>query len=404
MITRTLAILGISLFCVSHAAAKGPLKVFILAGQSNMQGHAEISTFDHVGMDPKTAPILKEMRSSNGEPKVCESVWISSIGNGGTEEEYVGQLTAGYGAKGRGTKIGPEFTFGIYMQKELNEPILIIKTAWGGKSLHTDFRSPGSGPYVLNEGQLESLKKKNKDIEQAKKERAAASGHYYRLMMAHVSKVLKDIKRVYPAYDADAGYELGGFVWFQGWNDMVGRDVYPNRDSEGGYGLYSKLMAQFIRDVRKDLSAPQLPFVIGVMGVGGPVEKYGPAQQRYKTVHQNFRNAMAAPAAIPEFKGTVAAVRTAYYWDAELDELKNRGSKVRAKSQELNKDKNLNRKQREEALAKFKAELYTARELEVLKGSSNAGYHYNGSAKIMAQIGKGFAEAIAKMSSPKKKK
>lgn len=288
------------------------------------------------------------------------------------------------------------------MQKQLNEPILVIKTAWGGKSLHTDFRSPGSGTYEFNEGQLESLKKRGQDIAQAKAERARASGYYYRLMLAHVSKVLKDVRRVYPQYDAEAGYELAGFVWFQGWNDMVGRDVYPNRDKDGGYGLYSKLMAEFIRDVRKDLSAPRLPFVIGVMGVGGPVEKYRPDQQRYKAVHQNFRDAMAAPASLPEFKGNVTAVLTENYWDAELDELKVRGGKVRAKSQELSKDKNLSRKQREEALAKFRAELYSPRELEVLKGSSNAGYHYNGSAKIMAQIGKGFAEAIAKNRTPPK--
>jgi hypothetical protein len=30
------------------------------------------------------------------------------------------------------------------------------------------------------------------------------------------------------------------------------------------------------------------------------------------------------------------------------------------------------------------------------KGTSNAAYHYLGSAKIMAQIGKAFAEALAK--------
>jgi hypothetical protein len=173
--------------------------------------------------------------------------------------------------------------------------------------------------------------------------------------------------------------------------------VYPNRDNAGGYDLYSKLMAQFIRDVRKDLSAPQLPFVIGVMGAGGPVDKYGPSQQRYSTVHQNFRDAMAAPASLPDFKGNVTTVLTENYWDAELDELKSRGGKIKAKSQELSKDKALTRAQRDEALAKFRAELYTPREIEILKGSSNAGYHYNGSAKIMAQIGKGFADAIEKM-------
>ena len=218
-------------------------------------------------------------------------------------------------------------------------------------------------------------------------------------MLDHVNKVLKDIKRVCPAYDADAGYELSGFVWFQGWNDMVGRDVYPNRDNAGGYDLYSKLMTQFIRDVRKDLAAPDLPFVIGVMGAGGPVNKYSPEKQRYGTVHQNFRDAMAAPALLPEFKGNVTAVLTENYWDAELDELKSRGSQIKARSQELNKDNSLTRAQRDEALEKFKAELYTPRELEILKGSSNAEYHYNGSAKIMAQIGRGFADAIATMNS-----
>lgn len=390
-----MTLLAFSWICGAQASAEERLKVFILVGQSNMQGHAEVSTFDHIGMDPRTAAMLKEMRNSDGTARVCEDVWISSIGNDGTEKEYHGQLTAGYGAKGRAIKIGPEFTFGIYMQKRLNEPILIIKTAWGGKSLHTDFRSPTSGSYEFNESQLTTLRKQSKDIEKAKTDRAKASGHYYRLMLEHINKVLQDIKRVYPAYDAAAGYELAGFAWFQGWNDMVGRDVYPNRDQFGGYDLYANLMAQFIRDVRKDLSAPRLPFVIGVMGAGGPVDKYGPDQLRYKSVHQNFRDAMAAPATLPEFKGNVTAVLTEKYWDAELAELKTRGRKLKTKSQEFNKDRNLSRQQREEALEKFRNELYTPRELEVLKGSSNAEYHYNGSAKIMAQIGKGFAEAIA---------
>ena len=245
---------------------------------------------------------------------------------------------------------------------------------------------------------METLKRQGKDIAKVKEERGKATGHYYRLMLQHVRKVLKDIKRVYPDYDKDAGYQLAGFVWFQGWNDMVARDVYPNRSKPGGYDLYSQLLAHFVRDVRKDLSAPKLPFVIGVMGVGGPVDKYGPNKQRYKSTHDGFRKAMAAPAAMPPFKGNVTAVLTENYWDAELDELKARGGKIRAKTQELRKDKTLTRKQRDEAIAKFRAELYTPRELKILTGSSNAGYHYNGSAKIMAQIGKGFAEAVAKMS------
>ena len=81
----------------------------------------------------------------------------------------------------------------------------------------------------------------------------------------------------------------------------------PIGDKPGGYDLYSELLAHFIRDVRKELSAPEMPFIIGVMGVGGVQE-----EPNY------FRQAMAAPAALPEFKGNVVAVQTAPYWDEAL--------------------------------------------------------------------------------------
>ena len=38
------------------AAETKPLKVYILAGQSNMQGQARVETFDYIGDDPNTAP------------------------------------------------------------------------------------------------------------------------------------------------------------------------------------------------------------------------------------------------------------------------------------------------------------------------------------------------------------
>ncbi len=58
-----------------------PLKVFLLAGQSNMQGHAKVSTFEHFGMDPATKPMLAEMPGADGKPKVCERVWIPGHGH-----------------------------------------------------------------------------------------------------------------------------------------------------------------------------------------------------------------------------------------------------------------------------------------------------------------------------------
>jgi alpha-galactosidase len=375
---------------LSATAAAKPLKVFILAGQSNMQGHAKVSTFEHIGMDPTTKPMLAEMLGADGKPKVCERVWISSIGC--AAEEQTGKLTAGFGATTE--KIGPEFTFGLYMQKFTDAPILLIKTSWGGKSLNTDFRPPSAGPYVFNETQLAAFQKQNKDVAAMKAEKAKATGVYYRLMIEHVKKVLADLKRVVPDYDAAQGCELAGFVWFQGWNDMVDSGTYANRDKAGGYDAYSTAMAHFIRDVRKDLDAPKLPFVIGVLGVGGPTAEYGPNQQRYKATHQNFRDAMAAPALLPEFQGNVAAVRTEKYWDRELTAAKAKDDEIKQRAKKLATDGKLKPAEQKAALDKLRTEGLSERERQVLeKGISNAEFHYLGSAKILGGLGKALAEA-----------
>jgi len=335
-----------------------------------MEGHANVKTFEHIGMDPKTAPMLKDMLNEDGTPRVCEKVWVSYLHSGGIKE---GKLTTGFGAQ-NGDKIGPEFMFGITMEKELDEPILLIKTAWGGKSLITDFRPPSAATDDKPTGQ------------------------YYKLMADHVRSVLKDIKKVYPDYVESDGYEVAGFVWFQGWNDMVNGGAYPDRFKPGGYDEYTKLLAQFIRDVRKDFEAPQMRFVIGVMGAGGPTKLY--KSPRYQGVHQYFRDAMAAPAEMPEFKGNVVAVLTENYWDLQLGELDERMGQVGAKSKELSKDTSLSKEQQKEALEKFKSELFTPEELKILEvGKSNAGFHYLGSGKVMAQIGRGFAEAMLDTSS-----
>jgi hypothetical protein len=320
----TIFLAAVLMFSLSPCALAKPLKVFILAGQSNMEGHAAISTFDYIGKDPVTAPLLKEMRNPDGSPRVCDQVWMSYLTgpyDGSANGEGLGKLTAGFGARGdQPTKmcdnIGPEFTFGIYIEKELNEPILIIKTAWGGRSLNTEFRPPSAGPYTLPKVIQEEWDRhpqgahgipKLEDRKKWREEKDAASGVFYRMMIDHVKMVLADPKRVCPAYDAKNGYELAGFVWLQGFNDLVDGTTYPGPDKPGKYDLYSDLLAQFIRDVRKDLSAPKMPFVIGVLGVGGMGD------------NQVFRKAMAAPADRPEFRGNVVAVETAPFWDSAIE-------------------------------------------------------------------------------------
>ncbi len=319
---KYIATLLITTLLAAASADAKPLKVFILAGQSNMEGHADIRTFDYIGKDPLTAPMLKEMRNPDGTPRVCDKVWMSYLTgpyDGSANGEGLGNLTAGFGERGNqptkiGGKIGPEFTFGISMEKELKEPILIIKTAWGGRSLNTEFRPPSAGPYTLPKEIQELWDKhpqgahgipKAEDRKKWQADKNAASGVFYRMMIEHVKKVLADPNRVCPVYDEQAGYELAGFVWLQGFNDLVDGQTYPGPDQPGKYDEYSRLLAHFIRDVRKDLSAPKMPFVIGVLGVDG--EK-----------HVNFRKAMAAPTDMPEFKGNVIAVDTAPFWDHDI--------------------------------------------------------------------------------------
>lgn len=387
----------LALLLLAASLQSAPLQVFILAGQSNMQGHAKITTIEHIGMDPATKPMLDEMLGADGKPKVCERVWISSIGCSKDDTtEQTGLLTAGFGATTE--KIGPEFTFGLYTQKFTDAPILLIKTSWGGKSLNTDFRPPSAGPYVFNETQLANFQKQGKDMAAIKAEKEKATGVYYRLMIEHVKKVLADLKRVVPSYDAAQGYELAGFAWFQGWNDMVDNGTYPNRDKPGGYDAYSTVLAHFIRDVRKDLNAPKLPFVIGVIGVGGPTDEYGPDQQRYKSTHQNMRDAMAAPASLPEFKGNVAAIRTEQYWDRELKVAREKENDAKEKAKKLAKEQKLKPEEERALTEKMRAESLTERERHILeKGVSNAEFHYLGSAKILGGIGKGLAEAMAEL-------
>ena len=55
---------------------KKKLCIFILAGQSNMAGHAKIVTFDYIGDDPKTVDILDEMVDSTGKPWTLKDTWI----------------------------------------------------------------------------------------------------------------------------------------------------------------------------------------------------------------------------------------------------------------------------------------------------------------------------------------
>ncbi|MFT5905047.1 MAG: hypothetical protein ACI9E1_000637 [Cryomorphaceae bacterium] len=385
--TPTLAVLAIAgfAFLTTIAQAK-PLKVYILAGQSNMQGSAHKSTFAAMGDDQKTAPLLREILDKNGEPIVSHNAWITyKTQRNQIDTVLQSKVKVGYGFDDE--RIGPEYAFGITMDKATKEPVLIIKAAWGGKSLAVDFRPPSSGPY------LPSAKEKQNSNTPKKEE----VGHYYREMMSFVKATLKDtesIRKVVPSYDPKQGYEIGGFVWFQGWNDMCNRHHIEQ---------YTSNMIHFISDVRKELKVPTMPFIVGVMGVYGTDPESRKFDKGLPTTA--FRKAQFAAVeqydgkVKPRYRGNVIAVDSGPYYELELSDLYWKRRMTSNWKQQVKQGKMTPKKMQQECTRYgFGDGKLTAKEQMTWdKGASNAEYHYLGSGKTFIRFGKALAEAMLKM-------
>lgn len=321
-------------------AKEGPVKVFILAGQSNMQGHASLRTLEYLIYNEQTAAEYQQWKNREGGWNERRDVWVWT-----TDGERSGNLRPGFGASEM--KIGPELGFGWVVGEKMPEQVLLIKTCWGGRSVKRDFLPPGAAmpPDEELQKELENARKKKPDatLDDVK----AAYGQAYREMLAHVAAVLGDLKKHFPAYDEKRGCELAGLVWFQGWNDMVDGSQRGEK-----YVHYTERLAQLIRDVRKDLKAPALPVVIGELG----------ASER-----GDFQAAQAAVAELPEFKGNVAFVPTREFWEPEVEKLSS-------------------------------SDIWKGPEwVKFYNVGSERGYHYLGSARIYTRMGKAMGEAMAGM-------
>lgn len=77
------------------------------------------------------------------------------------------------------------------------------------------------------------------------------------MMVEGVHKMLDRIAEIVPNYKGQ-GYELAGFVWFQG-----------HKDTFGTQDKYEKNLVNLINDVRKDFNAPKLPIVVATVAFGG---------------------------------------------------------------------------------------------------------------------------------------
>jgi len=206
--------------------------------------------------ESKQPALYRHLKTSAGAWRERDdvSVWYRT-GNGLLKK---GPLSIGYAVYPGKHHFGPELQFGHVMGDHYKDHVLLLKTAWGGKSLFRDFRPPGAG---------------------------GETGPFYRKMIAEIHEVLGDLKEHCPGYSG-RGYEICGFAWFQGWNDMF---------DEKAVEEYESNLAHLIRDVRREFKLPKLPVVVGETGNAN---------------NEKFRENQAAIAGRREFSATVRFVKT----------------------------------------------------------------------------------------------
>ncbi|MGB0992311.1 MAG: sialate O-acetylesterase [Akkermansiaceae bacterium] len=343
--TKTLISLAAGAVLTVSIQAAEVVKVYILAGQSNMEGKAQNKLLEYQAKAPETKKHYTHLRK-DGQWITRDDVMIKYL-------KRHGGLTIGYGSRDR---TGAELQFGTSMGDHHKEPVLLIKTAWGGHSLFQKFRSPSAGmpsdeflakelAKAVERAKRNNEKRKRNDPMPTMKDIKAVYGSSYRMMMEEVKQTYADYETLFPSLKGKK-LELAGFVWFQGWNDQY----------NGAETHYASNMKHFINDVRKDLKTPKLPFVIGVMGQNGSK----PAKGAMKVI----QDAQLSMETLPDFKGNVKAVKT----DVLIDKA----------AEKLYPTWKQNFEQWE-------------------KTGSDRGYHYLGSAIWFNRIGKGFAEAMIEL-------
>jgi alpha-galactosidase len=172
------------------------------------------------------------------------------------------------------------------------------------------------------------------------------------MALPHVKNVLADPGKYHPGYDPDAGYEIAGMVWFQGYSDA-------------GNKAYGEQLVEMITWFRNEINAPDMPVVAGTMGVGG---------YNHTAYSGAVNSGMVYASQVPALKGTVDVVNTARFFPGELGLLINC-------LHTYDKDS---------------PEYYKIHPIH-LKANSNAGFHYYGSAKFFLLAGDAMARSLVNL-------
>lgn len=257
--------------------ASEPVPVYVIAGQSNAEGygvpHEELSTIDDVTV-----------------------VWPRRH-----DGDDIGPLRAGWGA--HENMIGPEYGFGQEMHLHHKGPVVVLKTAWGGKDVWCDFRSPSAGDFNWAEQLMKSREEREG--------RMRTTGAFFNTMVKDIKTGLEKAKTHLGREDL----ELAGLVWFQGWNDYcqwpVEEDGIPC--GRGIIERYAHNLSAMLEDLRRELKVDSLPIIIGELGIHGtelPKSREGWALRAFRTAQAEVTNQLPSCRLAP----------TACFWDGESED------------------------------------------------------------------------------------
>ena len=277
------------------AAKDKPIKVFVLMGQSNMLG------FGRVEPEDKNGTLTHLTRKKGKYPHL-----VDDAGNW-TERKDVRNVhvMCGRDMKNdwlavKGKHIGPDLQFGCIMGHILDEPVLILKSCIGNRSLGWDLLPPGSKQFEFDGKVYAGYKETPLSWVKGepKKEVNWYAGKQYDTDIADAKRVLSNLSEFYPGYE-NQGYEVAGFVWWQGHKDQ--NPAHASR--------YEQNLVHLIKTLRKEFEAPKAKFVAATIAFGGDqLSGHG------LTVANAQLAVSGDKGKYPEFKGNVKTIEARPFW------------------------------------------------------------------------------------------
>lgn len=237
-----------------------PVKVFIILGQSNtlemgrVKGADTDGTLEHA---TKTAKLYPFMTDAEGKWTIRKDVRnVSVMQRRGMSVYRNDWLTVS------GGKIGIEQGIGHQLGNAIDEPVLVLKSSIGNRSLGWDLLPPGSPRYKHDGkeqpayGETYASRKLLKIVPFEKGGTCLQwyAGLQYDADIGNAKKILAELDKYYPGAK---GYEVAGFLWWQGDKDMR---------NPAHTAAYEKNLVQLLKSLRKDFNAPKAAFVTASLG------------------------------------------------------------------------------------------------------------------------------------------